>query len=96
MRSQGEIWRLIAFVIALLGAQWALAEHGVAHAMASADTPCIECLAAPGWNAPPASSPRLPEPLFPRMRPAGKAQLGVAAPLRLPYHGRAPPALPCL
>jgi len=57
---------MLLLAVFLLGAQFALAEHGIEHAFHDHDETCIECLALPGFAALPAAKLRLPgaKPMF--------------------------------
>lgn len=60
--------RLILLGLALLGAQLALAAHGIEHAFHEHDEACIECLVLPGFTAMPVPALAVPAPVTAPMR----------------------------
>ncbi|WP_126444051.1 hypothetical protein [Sulfuricystis multivorans] len=70
-----RLLRLLLLAATLLWAQFALAEHGVTHALEGGNAACIECQALPGF----AALPAVPV-VLPRSRVAVAAPASAAPP----------------
>jgi hypothetical protein len=88
-----RLLRLLLLVAALLWAQFALTEHGIAHTLEGHDETCIECLALPGFAALPAAPVVLPAASAKYAAQARAVQPAPSFASPLPFRSRAPPDL---
>lgn len=88
-----RLLRLLLLVASLLWAQFALAEHGIAHALEGHDETCIECLALPGFAALPAAPVVLPAAAAQCAAQTGAVLPAPSFASPLPFRSRAPPDL---
>lgn len=87
-------WRLLLLAACLLYTQIALAAHGIEHALAAHDEPCVECLVLPGFSAPPPTLSMLPAVAAPTVAPDRAVPPAPTVALHRPYLSRAPPLSP--
>lgn len=83
--------RLILLGLALLGAQLALAAHGIEHPFHEHDEACVECLVLPGFAAMPAPVLAAPAPVTAPMHAGLAVSPASTFPSPQPYRSRAPP-----